>query len=236
MKIIAFSDIHGELPVITEQCDVICIAGDVIPLKIQRNVSQSVSWFADSFLPWVDSLPCRKVILVAGNHDFWMETERWKLLHPNVPTIRDVIRRHGTPSKVIYLRDEEYELDGVTFYGSPWITGLPGWAFNTPSDEEQYSIFKKIPKNTDVLVTHTPPYGDVGTVLQKFYNFGNNYGSIALRQILEDDDWNIKYSLSGHIHSGLHAEEKIGNTSCYNVSLLDENYKLAFDYKVLELE
>ncbi len=235
MKIIAFSDTHGELPIITEQCDVICIAGDIIPLKMQRNVAQSASWFRKSFLPWTDTLPCEKVVLVAGNHDFWMETDRWKSLQPDVPTIQDVINRHEN-CKVVYLQDAGIKINGIKFYGSPWITGLPGWAFNTSTVEEQHDKFIKIPKNTDVLVTHTPPYGDVGTVLQKFYNFGSNYGSIALRKILERPSCHVRYSLSGHIHSGLHAEEKIGNTSCYNVSLLDENYKLAFGYRVLELE
>ena len=50
-----------------------------------------------------------------------------------------------------------------------------------------------------------------------------------------DVNSNIKYLFCGHIHTGLHSEELIGNTKCYNVSLKDENYKLSFPYKVLEI-
>lgn len=70
-KFIAISDLHGTLPEIKEEADILLIAGDIMPLQIQRDMEESEIWFKDSFLPWADSLPIKYVVLVGGNHDFW---------------------------------------------------------------------------------------------------------------------------------------------------------------------
>ena len=41
MKICAISDIHGYLPKM-EECDVVCICGDILPLSIQHNLKASI--------------------------------------------------------------------------------------------------------------------------------------------------------------------------------------------------
>lgn len=234
MKIISLSDLHGLLPVKIDECDVICIAGDIVPVKMQRNMAQTASWFKKTFLPWAEALPCKKVLFIAGNHDFWMETERWIALHSGVPTVKTVLNQFGS-DKIVYLQDSGVEIDGYKFWGSPWITGLPGWAFNCDTDEAQRAIFENIPKDTDVLITHTPPFGDVGTVHQACRVHGFNFGSTALRQVLEEDDCKIRFSMSGHVHTGLHDGEIIGNTVCYNVSILNEDYVESFPYKIIEI-
>ena len=71
MKVVAFSDPHGYLPKLKDfpECDVVCIAGDICPLDVQRDLVESISWFLLEFKPWAESLPCKKVIFVGGNHD-----------------------------------------------------------------------------------------------------------------------------------------------------------------------
>ncbi len=233
LRIVAMSDMHGELPVEVQECDVVVIAGDIMPLDIQRNIPTSIKWFKEAFIKWANSLPCQKVILVAGNHDFWMETEVWQENCPLALTVECALLSPNGYGKIVYLRDSGYEFNGYKFWGSPWVDGLSGWAFNA---DEQATYFDKIPRDTDVLITHAPAYGDVGTVLQKCRNYNNNYGSIALRNVLEDPDCKIKLSFAGHIHSGLHAGEKIGNTMCYNVSIKDENYRYVYEPFYIELE
>ena len=39
----------------------------------------------------------------------------------------------------------------------------------------------------------------------------------------------IKWALSGHVHSGSHVSQKVNNTNIVNVSLKDENYKVSYD-------
>ena len=55
MKIIAMSDFHGDLIENVESCDVVCICGDFLPLKIQRDSQKSLKWLKNDFLPWCQS-------------------------------------------------------------------------------------------------------------------------------------------------------------------------------------
>jgi len=83
--------------------------------------------------------------------------------------------------------------------------------------------------DVDVVLTHQPPFGQVGTVLELgAYNYRENYGSYTLYEKLTNPECRIKYLLCGHIHSGQHTVEMIGKTKCYNVSLKNERYKVAF--------
>lgn len=219
MKIVALSDFHGDL-ISVPACDVVCIAGDIVPLKMQRSIPQSAKWLREIFVPWCESLDCKHVILVAGNHDFYFDTSFWTdKMDPAVVRPNEIFANND---KITYLQDNGCEIDGIKFYGTPWITGLPNWAFYTPDDT---NYMKHIP-DCDVLITHAPPYGDVGTVLQQCWNYGRNFGSKALRDRLIDG--RIRVCVSGHIHSGLHAEEMIGDAKCYNVSVKDESYFIAF--------
>ena len=79
LKIVAISDIHGLLPELPE-CDVVCCAGDISPLEYQKDQTQMVSWFCLEFLPWVEKLPCKKFILVGGNHDFFLQNIHRRLI------------------------------------------------------------------------------------------------------------------------------------------------------------
>ena len=73
ITIAAISDLHGTLPEIKEEADILLIAGDIMPLQTQRDMEESEMWFKDSFLPWTDSLPIKYVVLVGGNHDLTKE-------------------------------------------------------------------------------------------------------------------------------------------------------------------
>ena len=75
MRVAAISDIHGFLdnPRNMPEGDVLCICGDIVPLEFQVDTVRSISWFCLEFVPWVESLPYKKVLLLAGNHDFFLE-------------------------------------------------------------------------------------------------------------------------------------------------------------------
>ena len=226
MKIIAISDIHGDLIDNIPQCDVLCIAGDIVPLNMQRNIGQSCKWIKTKFLAWCQDLRCDYIILVAGNHDFYFDMHWWdELAMMKIDSPETIFKN----TKIHYLQDSGIIIDGKSFYGTPWITGLPRWAFNLVDDDEAMS---NIP-NCDVLITHTPPRGNVGTVLQDCWNTGSNFGSKNLRTRLEQGG--IKYCLSGHIHSGQHKEEIIGEARCYNVSIKDENYTINYIPLILDI-
>ena len=235
MKIVGISDLHGYLPKQMPECDVICCCGDIVPLDYQRSTVQSVAWFELEFLPWVMGLPCKKFIFVSGNHDFFLEKIKG---NGPVDTIKHLLP--GTNkrkyNKLVYLQDNSYQYDGVIFYGTPWICQLANWAWYASHDDlvKQYNF---IPEKCDVLITHMPPRIDgVGAVLQKgYYNSNTDYGSQELADVINDRP-DLKWALSGHVHSGEH--EAITNengTKIVNVSIKDESYIPAYNPFIFEI-
>lgn len=250
MKIVAISDLHGYLPKLDHipECEVVCICGDFVPLEYQNDDAASIAWFCLEFVPWTDKLPCKKVVLIAGNHDFFME-------HIMLGPIReDGTRKCRTASevlqkllpgsnrgkhKIIYLRDSSWEFEGKKFYGTPWTTDLPGWAFSC-TEEEFAEHLKQMPKKLDVLLTHMPPrIGDMGTVLQCGWNHGRNFSSQALADAMLER--NICNTFCGHVHSGCHIASLYGRDDeawqkwVCNVSIKDEDYSVTYEPFIIEI-
>lgn len=226
MKIVAISDLHGQIPEITEQnYDILCICGDIFPLRAQNNLPQCESWLKKVFIPWCESLPCDTVLLIAGNHDLYFER-----------TLGSDIYDVFSHTKIKYLENTSYEINGVTFYGTPYCHEFGNWSFMR-SDECLSEIFENIPEDVDVLLTHDAPYGtsDICLDITPWPNAGH-IGSIPLRDAILDKA--PKLVLHGHLHSTNHNVELMGetDTEVYNVSLLNEEYKMAYPPLILEIK
>lgn len=228
MKIVAVSDLHGNLPQI-QPCDVAVIAGDVAPLD-DHGVEYQRRWYAGPFSDWLASEECaaESVVLVAGNHDF-----AWELGPPS-----------RLPEKLVYLQDSGAEIGGLKFYGSPWTLSkaLNIRAFGLPERHRKgradlRKAFAAIPDGVDVLVTHNPParFGD-----QAVENVGGmsatfklvHLGSPSLLYRIEEV--RPRLAVFGHVHEAHGCWEHEGVTLA-NVSLLDENYEVAHEPQVFEL-
>ena len=231
MKICAISDIHGLLPNIPE-CDVLIIAGDIVPLECQSKIVESVAWLAGPFQKWALSRKCKNIVIIAGNHDFIFQELYKNILSPR--QIHDLLFQNDSKLKIHYLCDNHITIDGRTFYGTPWIPELRRWAFYGDSNKLK-SVFNNIP-NCDVLITHCPPkIGDQGVVLQENnWNNGKNFGCQELTDAILGKK-NIGWVVSGHIHSGNHNVEKFLNTSFVNVSIKDENYDKVYKPFIFEI-
>ena len=207
MKICGISDIHGDLNVNIPECDVLCICGDVINLNDQRDIPASKQWWETRFVKWVESLPCSKVIVIPGNHDFFLErmyTECWGWF-------KDRMRRLSN-KKLEFLIDESFYYEDIHFYGTPWIQPIEfqegRWAFEHPEGDEYYD---KIPI-CDVLITHDSPYKN------------NNLGYYC---------WRIcDYHLFGHWHDG----EDDPLRCKFNCSILDDTYNRKKKFKCVIID
>ena len=240
MKIIGISDMHGLLPDsgTFPEGDVLCIAGDISPLKIQRNMPQMISWLRKEFIVWVESLPVKKVFLVAGNHDFVFENGDYKL--------EAIASLNILSDKITYLENASCMYDGKLFYGSPWVIGPAGWAFYD-STKKLDVIDETMPRDVDIAIFHQPlECGENGRVLQiPAWMIGStipshiltpeylhpSYGSVALDDIVEMKKPSLV--LTGHVHSGNHEIVNLSDTKVVNVSVLDEDYKVK--YKPFEI-
>ncbi|GBG34922.1 Metallophosphoesterase MPPED2 [Hondaea fermentalgiana] len=174
MRLVLLSDTHcqhGELRNLPDG-DVLVHAGDFC--------SAGGAEEARHFVDWMASQPHRHKVLVAGNHD--------TIFDPNHAHAREY-ERSGRESFITkdellkrgihYLFNAAVELDGVKVYGSPFVrAGFPSlWAFPIRSDGHAKSIWGNIPTDTDILVTHSPPFGIRDRVLD-----GRNIGCPILKQ------------------------------------------------------
>jgi hypothetical protein len=237
VKICAISDIHGSLIEIPE-CDILCICGDILPLDIQRNNDESVAWLAGPFQNWLLDAPCKYVVMIWGNHDWYGEKccrgglEGWEQCE------RLFKRDLGPDPKIHILQDEEIEVLGIKFYGTSWCPSLRNWAFYGDS-ETLKARFSDIPTDTDVLLTHCPPkFGSQGVVLETNWNYRNDFGCQELQDVIVEKFKHktcTTYILSGHIHSGLHNWEVNEGLTYRNVSLLNEDYELSYQPFIFEI-
>lgn len=223
VKVCAISDLHGALPKI-EECDVVFICGDIFPLEIQRINTECEAWLNGEFAEWIDNLPCEKVILIAGNHDYLFERfEYTKVLNK----IKDNIK---LKEKLVYLQDNVYEYKNLKIFGCPWCTGPYGWPFVDTTGEK----YKLIP-DCDILLTHQPPRVKQLGCSYPGKVYEENWGSEELKNKILSK--NIRYNFCGHIHSGTHGGITANDcdTVFYNVSIKDEDYKVTYKPTYLEI-
>lgn len=216
MKITCISDLHGNLPDNIPECDVLVIAGDVCPdylqtlygnsVKVNKGEQKQSLWLSEHFEPWLKCQRAKHIVGIAGNHDFVFEK---KFLVPELSWI--------------YLEDSEVTIDGVKFYGTPWVPNLPFWAFYGTERVLELRT-KAIPDDVNVLISHGPPYG-YGDIAGAKYGDreGLHVGDVPLLERIKE----IKPPLvvCGHIHEG-RGNYVIDTTTTllHNVSYVDVTY------------
>lgn len=182
MRLAVTSDLHGHLPEI-EPVDVMCIGGDITPDCYARDAEAQWSWFNTTFMTWVDALPCQKVLLVAGNHDYCFEAYK-----------------PASMGKLIYLENSGVELFGYSFWGTPNVPRpFHNFAF-CQHHEQLVETFARIPDRLDFLICHGAPFGVNGCgVWRKGLK---DLGCFELTEALMKK--HISYIFCGHIHRGNH--------------------------------
>lgn len=156
------------------------------------------------FNDWMKSLPHRNKIVIAGNHDFVFEK--------NNPLGRSILKN------VTYLQDEFVEIEGYKIYGSPWQPWFYNWAFNLERGEPLRKKWSLIPDDTDILITHGPPY----SILDKSIFEDKNVGCEDLLKRVKEIK--PKIHVFGHIHEG-YGITKIDETIYVNASICTINYE-----------
>ena len=238
LRICALSDLHGHLPDPNSLngVDVLVLCGDIVHLEYQRSESLSLDWYSHEFAEWVKALDCNKVIMIGGNHDFFLYEQGKGRLNTLFERI--------CGDKLVYLEDELYEYEGITFYGCPWCTGPINWAFCPGETRRVRTVFSidefynKIP-NCDILLTHQPPsVGNVGVSYFWDAHAAQNWGSDRLRFAIKDKKIGVHFF--GHVHSGEHNLTLYPTLGCetkfYNVSYLDEQYKPFYKPRFIEID
>lgn len=155
------------------------------------------------FLNWFCDLKYRHKIFICGNHDDCLYGA-------------DI---DGLDNNVHYLCNSGIEIEGVKFYGVPMFMG-------DCVTERQSRHYANIPADTDVLITHSPPYG--------ILDFDDNihYGSEEILARLPE--LHLKAHLFGHIHAqhGIMQQQGIIFS---NAAIMNSDYTLLNTPNLIEI-
>lgn len=230
MKIFATSDLHGMLDGLDPSgCDVVVIAGDFAKLnRLDKwGFLDQKKWVEDRFIPWTQKHPEIEFVVVPGNHDIIFDMSK-------ILPFSDLNFNVRFPNNVHLLVNRGIEFKGMNFWGTPNVPIINyRWAFES-SGTELIDKFNRIPKGVDVLITHSPPRIG-GKYIDASLQYGGTkfFGSGELTDAIFNK--NPKFVFCGHIHSGSHEPCEFHKTTIYNVSRVDEDYRIAYQPTVIEV-
>jgi Icc-related predicted phosphoesterase len=157
------------------------------------------------FYQWFKRQPHKHKIFVPGNHDCLFETSEYQA--------------RAIMNEINVLIDQATVIEGMKFWGSPWQPSYEDWAFNVKTMEGLAQRWSWIPDDTQVLLTHCPPFGTLDQVIKD----GPHLGCLALSHRVRQLK-GLRLHAFGHIHPayGVIQEEYIKA----NVALCDDWNKL----------
>ena len=208
VRIVVTSDTHNKHNDIqVPEADVFVHCGDAT-ISSTRNEMEG-------FARWINHLPHRVKLFCGGNHDW----ELFNYKHEQFISLFD--------SSVDYITVGSVEVAGVKIFGC----GMPG-------------AWEAIPTGVDVLFTHYPCL-DILDEIPAFSKFNKSAHIVNAgnRALYHEVTSRIKprYHLAGHIHEdgGKQKDLFYGDgtkTTFINAAMLDENYQLARQPIVFDIE
>lgn len=206
LKLTFFSDTHMRHKGIEKHLPgghILFFMGDCGERGNQHEIHDFLKWFGD-----IKSYDYK--VMIAGNHDFLFE---WQ---PELA--REMVNNTEMYGDIIYLQDESVELFGLKIYGSPWQPAFLNWAFNLPRNgSELQQVWAKIPPDTDILLTHGPPYQVLDYTKNSVHPVGCEKLQPRVFQV------NPIIHAFGHIHDSW-GEKKIHDITFINGTIMDETY------------
>jgi len=197
MKMVLVSDTHGQNNLLENlpMADVLIHCGDVTRYGSRDNLHE----FAEAF----SKCDAHYKIAIAGNHDTCFER---RFIESNAIMAEQ---------NIIYLHDDGITLDGVKFWGIPWVPTFGVWSFMADEDilAEKWA---RVPMGVDVIISHGPPHNilDEDAHGKHVGSFEHSFAVSKLRP---------KLNVFGHIHEA-YGVEHLNGTDYINCSLLNERY------------
>ena len=202
MNIACFSDTHtkhgewynqlpDEIKLKFDEADMLIHTGDFTEIGDYVSV--------DAFLTWFSKRPNKHKVLIAGNHDFYFDTDDTPKNRYNFPTtdldVQDMLEKYPN---IVYLNNAEVIIDGFKIWGSPTNKWFHDWAFNRHEGDDIKRYWDLIPEDTDILMTHGPAYGILDLCPQgdKLVHLGDKDLLEAVQRVKP------KLFCFGHIHEG----------------------------------
>lgn len=217
VRFVCISDTHGlhqELTWRLPEGDVLLHAGDF-------SMSGGLDEVQD-FARWLRSLPYRRKVVIAGNHDLSLDGDYTGNRSPGGEEVRQVRKAflEACGTDVNYLEDQECEVDGIRIYGTPHQPEFGDWAFNVPRGQHLLEKWSAIPAGVQILLVHGPALGHGDLCVPS----GHRAGCLDL---LTDVQGRIKpeFLVCGHVHESAGVTFD-GTTHFLNASSVNEEYEV----------
>lgn len=208
-KIVFISDTHGlHYKVDVPDGDILVHCGDF--MNSGRDVQELYS-----FSSWWNNLSHAHKILVFGNHDVMAQKE-------------PALVKAAFENTHILL-DSGVEIEGIKFWGSPYTPNFfpDHWAFNAARGDEIKQHWDSISYDTDVLLTHGPPFGILDQIKPASEHLGCEDLAEAVYKICP------KIHVFGHVH-GSYGTQQFG-IKFINASQVNEKYRVVNKPIVVEI-
>jgi Icc-related predicted phosphoesterase len=200
------SDTHNQHNKINlPEADLLIVAGDITGRGYQHEVIGFDKWLGENKHKY------KEIVLIAGNHDFIFDKKDED--------------SHGKKyiTNAVYLENSSYEFEGFKIWGSPQQPYFYNWAFNEFRGKDIKRYWDMVPKDTQILITHGPPYGIMDEPREVFGGETAHVGCEDLTETIKSLK-DLKLHVFGHIHEGYGTVIKDGITYV-NASSVCEDYK-----------
>jgi len=183
IRIVCLSDTHTRTPHTVPPGDILIHAGD---LSNAGTVAQ-----IQAQLDWLNTLPHKEKVVIAGNHDSYFDpSSRGTVSDPDKSLEWGKI--HYLQHNSITLAFPGHGNRRLNIYGAPQIPECGGeeFAFQYKHEEDMWS--GTVPRETDVLITHTPP--------RHHLDLPAGMGC----EFLLEECWRVRPAVHvfGHVHAG----------------------------------
>jgi len=201
-RFVLISDTHSRTKLQVPEGDVLIHAGDLST----RGTPSQLKPTAD----WLCSLTHPKKIVIAGNHDFCLDLSFVRLSskfgwigaqsEEDYHSGRELfLGRKAIEAGIVYLEHEGFELvlsNGRLWkiFGSPCTPVYGSGAFQYMRGHNADEKWKKIPKSTEILITHGPPNNILGKTRRGVFS-GCESLSNRLKKL-----GSLRMLVCGHIH------------------------------------
>ncbi len=211
IKTCCISDTHGMEDQLTMPSgDLLIHAGDITSIGELDQL--------EKFNAWIKGLDFEKKVVIPGNHDRTFRSD---------PAAKRIL------TNCDLLLDSETTFAGLKIYGSPWSPWFGGhyWAYNAHRGPDILKIWNKIPYGTDILVTHSPPFGVLDNVPRTTQGQGCKDLLATVKRIRP------KLHVFGHLHDN-HGERFMfgSNIMFVNATTCNEAYEPINPPIVVEVE
>lgn len=218
-RIVCISDTHLAEPELPAG-DILVHAGDFTFKGRPHEIGQQLHWLGKY------SKNYAAVVCTPGNHDFGFESNYNQYKH------------EALNKGITFLNEAETTVQGIKFFGSPITPFFHNWAFNRyPADIDVHWLI--IPDDTQVLITHGPPYKILDGVPQHgktLIGYDQHYRPMYSKQLVHMEHVGcpellerikqlkqLKLHVFGHIHEA-HGEHHEHGIHFVNASIMDGDY------------